>query len=305
MKPQHEPWLAFRTPAVRDLAWLIGTPPLLTPSIAGETGASPTASTKDLSAFRDVHWPSSAFFSELLHDTTPLLHALDADPAALIAHSENSRDFRLGVYVERLLGFWLAHPDNPRYASVAANIPVRDQGVTLGEMDYLVRSKADGTLLHLELAVKFYLGRPEPHPNQQWLGPGLHDRLDIKRDHLCRHQLALSQQPVARAAIAQRLNELGELPLADAPIARACWLKGRLFHAADAQWHAADPAHGNPDALRGQWRISAAQTSNAYSAIASKNSAEHDHPRLRGERLYQTQWTVTPDWPQTAYSPRR
>jgi hypothetical protein len=276
----NEPWQAFTQPVVRDLAWLIGTPPLLTP-------------TPDTPGFSGVYWPSTTYFSELLAETLPLLQALDQDPAALIAHSENSRDYRLGVYVERLLSFWLAHPDNPRYALVTANLPVRDHGITLGELDYLVRDKRDGALTHWELAVKFYLGRPEADVDQQWLGPGLHDRLDIKRDHLCQQQLQLSQRSITREAIAVHLAATAQAPLNDLPIARVCWLKGRLFAAADARWAVADPAQGNADALRGRWQI-----------VPNANN-EAVQPRLRGARLHQTQWQVDADWPDTAFSPRR
>ena len=79
-------WQAFTQPAVRDLAWLIGTPPLLTPL-------------DDTAGFSDVYWPDNTFFSELLAETMPLLQKLDREPAALIEHSENSRDYRLGCYL--------------------------------------------------------------------------------------------------------------------------------------------------------------------------------------------------------------
>ena len=285
-------WQAFTQPAVRDLAWLIGTPPLLTPL-------------DDTAGFSDVYWPDNAFFSELLAETMPLLQKLDREPAALIEHSENSRDYRLGCYLERLLRFWLAHPDNPRYALVAANLPIREDGITLGELDYLVRNKRDGTLAHWELAVKFYLGRPEADLDQQWLGPGLHDRLDIKRDHLCQHQLQISQKVIAREIINAHLVAAAEQPLGNDEIARVCWLKGRLFAASNEQWAVADPAQGNPEALRGRWCIDQelpkmADSRQKHSAV----SANFDQPRLRGARLYQTQWSVPSDWLNTAYSPR-
>ncbi|MFQ3216504.1 DUF1853 family protein [Paraperlucidibaca sp.] len=286
-------WQAFTQPAVRDLAWLIGTPPLLTP--LGDTAG-----------FSNVYWPDNAFFSELLTETMPLLQKLDREPAALIAHSENSRDYRLGCYLERLLSFWLAHPDNPRYALVAANLPIREDGITLGELDYLVRNKRDGTLTHWELAVKFYLGRSETDLDQQWLGPGLHDRLDIKRDHLCQHQLQISQKAIAREIINAHLVATAEQPLGNDEIARMCWLKGRLFAASDKQWAVVDPTQGNPEALRGHWCIDHELPKMADSRQKHGTvSANFDQPRLRGTRLYQTQWSVPSDWLNTAYSPRQ
>ncbi|MFU1922732.1 DUF1853 family protein, partial [Klebsiella pneumoniae] len=49
---------------------------------------------------------------------------------------------------------------------IAANLPVRDGGHTLGELDLLLRD--DDGIHHLELAIKLYLG-PQSGPGD-WLG---------------------------------------------------------------------------------------------------------------------------------------
>ncbi len=71
---------------------------------------------------------------------------------------------------------------------IAANLPVRDGGHTLGELDLLLRD--DDGIHHLELAIKLYLG-PSPAP-ATGSGPAARDRLSRKLEHLCRHQLPLA-----------------------------------------------------------------------------------------------------------------
>ncbi|HAO75284.1 MAG TPA: DUF1853 domain-containing protein, partial [Pseudomonas sp.] len=55
-----------------------------------------------------------------------------------------------------------------------------------------------------ELAIKLYLGFGPGDGSQHdhWLGPGNHDRLDLKLAHLRQHQLPLCNQPAARAVLA-------------------------------------------------------------------------------------------------------
>ena len=98
--------------------------------------------------------------------------------------------------------------------------------------------------LYYELAVKFYLGleQADRSRHDHWLGPGSRDRLDIKLQHTCRHQLQLSATQCAR-------NILSELTGAD--IQSAFWLGGYLFQPwREAQ---ASPAGANPEHLRGRW----------------------------------------------------
>src|SRR5690606_17677529 len=125
---------------------------------------------------------------------------------------------------------------------LAANLPIREQGHTVGELDMLLRD--DEGVHHLELAIKLYLGQPQCSGTDpaHWLGPGSHDRLDLKLAHLGQHQLPLSAHALAR-------NRLAELNIGQ-PQA-ALWLAGYLFY----PWqHAyAVPQGGNPVHLRGSW----------------------------------------------------
>lgn len=97
---------------------------------------------------------------------------------------------RLGIYFENLWSFAFSH--HPHYQLVLQNFPIRDQGKTLGELDFVVHHLPDDSLEHWELALKFYL-----RVDNFWVGPGLKDRLDIKLERMRDHQLPVAHSPIA------------------------------------------------------------------------------------------------------------
>lgn len=213
----------LRQSAVRDLAWALLSPPLLSDMPATQRHPLQTS-----------RW--------LQHDTelADWLQALDADNTVLEAHLQQSSVRRLGLYYERLWQFALqAAPD---VEVLSANLPIRQQGHTLGELDLLLRDNEG--VHHLELAVKFYLARRDSDgtAHNDWLGPGSHDRLDIKLDHLISHQLPMSSTPEAQASIAH---------LQIAQPKAALWLSGYLFTPWDQP--TANPHGHNPLHLKGRW----------------------------------------------------
>lgn len=214
---------ALRRPSVRDLAWVVTSPAMLC--------QAPWAQRHPLQG------------SDWARDPERLAHwlrLLDNDDSLLSDWLALSSTHRLGVYYERLWQFALRAA--PGVELLAANLPVRNGNQTLGEMDALLRDR-DG-VHHLELAVKFYLGRDDASGEEtsHWLGPGRDDRLDRKLLHLSSHQLTLSGHPAAR----QRLHSLG----LDAP-QPWLWLGGYLFY----PWHAhgEPPAGANAGHARGEW----------------------------------------------------
>lgn len=209
-------------PAVRDLAWTLLSPPLL--------AQPPSPQRHPLSG---SHW---ALEPGLLADW--LLNQ-DKYEQALQAWLMRSSVRRLGLYYERLWQFALQAA--PGIEVMAANLPIRHGGHTLGELDVLLRDTSG--VHHLELAIKLYLGKPEPAPGAtQWIGPGSQDRLDIKLGHLSNHQLPLSSQPDARPVLAELTTE---------PIQAAMWLGGYLFYPHNRT--ALPPAGAHPEHLRGSW----------------------------------------------------
>lgn len=223
MTPLLDELLAqLRQPQVRDLAWALLSPPLL----AG--GRLPLR-----------HPLAASTWRQNPQQLADWLLRQEREPAALLAQLANGSG-RLGRYYERLWQFALqAAPD---VELLAANLPVRQGGHTLGELDLLLRD-AEG-VHHLELAIKLYLGpeRGAGEDADNWQGPSSDDRLGAKLEHLSRHQLPLSGSPAARST----LSALTELP-----IGTAAWLGGYLFY----PWPepCAAPREHHPEHLRGRW----------------------------------------------------
>lgn len=157
------------------------------------------------------------------------LHKLDQHPQPLLDWlDQRCRSPRLGLVFECLWHFFL--DQDPQTELIANNLPIRDNDRSVGELDILYHCHQRDTVVHLELAVKFYLdaGRPLSAGREQsrWLGPDCRDRLDKKIDRLQQHQLPLPH------------TQWGKSVLADLGI--HSWLTelvfaGRLFQAIDHQ----------------------------------------------------------------------
>lgn len=220
--------LELANPQVRDLAWACFGPPLLR--------------LETLAAGREISAPElpltstrGAWLQQLDRQPQPLLSWLEARPAT-----------RLGLYFERLWQFFLTEDSETKL--LAHNLPVRVDGQTLGEFDCLYYCHRRQRLVHLELAVKFYLGyrrRTEGADQSdaaEWLGPNTVDRLDLKLGRLLQHQSRLSLTPAGRELLANRGMEQ---PL------REIALRGTLFQPAQDQL--SPPAGYNPALLMPRW----------------------------------------------------
>ena len=232
-----EAQLPFKNRQLRDLAWAIGSAPLLAPDD------------------RETRWLDKAWFQRRYVEYLPVLMALERNPADLLQWLETVNQRRLGSYFESLWMYWLK--TNQRFRLLQANLPVRVAGRTLGEFDLLVEDTHSGKQLHWELAVKFYLGTADTQQMENWWGPMKRDRLDLKLGHMQTHQCQLSRMPTAK----QTLEEYGI-------VVDEAWaiVKGRLFYpGVDAAHPAPDNAAGSH--LTGWWQTTA-EFNNAYPANA-------------------------------------
>ncbi|PRW67125.1 DUF1853 domain-containing protein [Pseudomonas fluorescens] len=213
----------LRHPEVRDLAWVMLAPPML--------AQTPWPQRHPLAGSDWVQAP---------HQLEAWLRQLDQDSSALQQWLSLARTRRLGLYYERLWQF--AVQQAPGVELLAANLPIRRAGHTLGELDMLLRDR-DG-VHHLELAIKLYLGPQDGNGQDatQWLGPGCHDRLDRKLAHLAEHQLPISARAESRGALAAL-----DIQAFDAHL----WLGGYLLY----PWPGAalSPLGAHPQHLRGRW----------------------------------------------------
>ena len=211
----------YQDDAVRALAWCIGAPDLMR-VVPGMQFSSP-----------NTHL-------EALAEATPWLRSLDQDPAPLHQHLAVHSSWKVGVYFESLLAFWLAW--NPRYTVVGHNLQVRDDTRTLGAFDFLLRN-ASGQAEHWEVAVKYYLQREVSGDWSAWVGPNQRDRLDIKLARMRDHQLPLSSRAEAESV-------LSNVGVTSAPRQRAV-LKGQLF----THWRTSSerPIGSRAGSPTGQW----------------------------------------------------
>ncbi|WP_350575010.1 DUF1853 family protein [Pseudomonas sp. HY2-MNA-CIBAN-0224] len=213
----------LRHPEVRDLAWVILAPPMLS--------QTPWPQRHPLAGSDWVQAPD-----QLEH----WLRALDQHSEPLQQWLALATTRRLGRYYERLWQFAVEHA--PGVELIAANLPIRLGGHTLGELDLLLRD-GDG-VHHLELAIKLYLGPQQADGRDpgNWLGPGSNDRLDRKLKHFSQHQLPMSNRPESREILAR---------LDIQSFTASLWLGGYLLY----PWpgHSLPPAGAHPQHLRGCW----------------------------------------------------
>lgn len=118
-----------------------------------------------------------------------------------------------------------------------------EEGRTLGELDFVLFDRDRRQHIHLELAVKFYLG---VHADGSWRfpGPDPRDNWLRKLERMSTHQLILSGHPCARKILLERLGIQS--------ISVEQLVFGRLFLPVEASTGVALEAMA-PDAKRGQW----------------------------------------------------
>lgn len=213
----------LRHPEVRDLAWVILAPPML--------AKTPWPQRHPL-AGSDWVWAPQQL--------ADFLRYLDQDSRELEHWLAQAATRRLGRYYERLWQF--AVQKAPGVEIIAANLPIRLGGHTLGELDMLLRDREG--VHHVELAIKLYLGPQDGDGSDaaQWLGPGCHDRLDRKLAHLSQHQLPISGRPESRAALTTLGIEAFSAEL---------WLGGYLLY----PWPGSSepPLGAHRQHLKGRW----------------------------------------------------
>lgn len=221
----------FKTPAVRDLVWMLSSPSLL-----------------DAPESEDGAVLSNAWSKRQLLRCVVMLEELDRSPKPLLEFiARHRKTGRLGDYFETLVRFWIEHLSG--YQLIAVNVQVRGEKQTLGEMDLLVRDPESGQAEHWELSVKFYISAAldprECADPSYYIGQMVKDRLDLKANKLLRDQLQLSRKPEAREVLAK----LGVEGLRSRALVR-----GMLFYPDAQEWRAQSGPRGvSLDHLKGWW----------------------------------------------------
>jgi hypothetical protein len=212
----------YRRQLVRDLSWLISSPPLFSPPMPG------------------LPLADEQLLSTLAAEARPWLEQLDRDDRECVLWLQRRRISRLGHHAEALVEFWLGR--HPGITLHGARIPVEDGGITRGDLDLLFSCARRNQRVHWELAVKFYLGDPPGADHAGWTAPDARDRLGLKLARIASHQLTLGRHPVANHGASQ------------ATVSEAL-IRGWLFYPAAGPWRSAPgaPAHAHARHHRGWW----------------------------------------------------
>lgn len=192
----HRRWGHLRRARVRALAWLLDAPDLLDAN--------------------DPQWAGRiATTGPVTPEVADWLKRLDHDPSALDEALGAKMHTRLGLYAEKLMGFYFEQHGR----LVAHGLQVRaSRNDTIGEFDFLLEDGPDA-VEHIEFATKFYLLDGEG--GQQFdalVGPNLADSLGLKMRKVFERQLSLGEHPAAQALLPR-------------PVSRArALVKGWLFY---------------------------------------------------------------------------
>jgi hypothetical protein len=209
----HQSGSPIKVDLQHDLHWLIGSQPLM-------------SATEEVGIFKPQDAAPGA------NQLASLLSTYPAQPA-----------YRLGKHFEDCVARLFESSSTHHIA--ARNIVIQTPARTVGELD-LIYQNSSAEVVHLELAIKFYLLSKGGTQLADFIGPAGHDRLDLKWDRLRQHQLPLSHTTL----VLDFLQHQG-VPL---PTRQKLLLTGMLFYAYE-NWQSTTVENIglNPDHHRGWW----------------------------------------------------
>ncbi len=219
----------FNTQAVRDLAWVIGSPPLLQNSVQ----------------LNSIDFIENDFFLHQFLIFKNQLNRLDKNPSALNCFLEKNNTRLIGKYFERLVEFWLLHREDVKL--IDSNIQINSGNKTLGEFDFIYKDLTSGQFIHLEVAGKFYLAQHNSSGWSNFIGPNGIDNLQSKLNKIQNSQIPLAENKTAKRVF-KKLGITNNL------ISKVI-LKGYLFYNLKyfQNNNYAMPGSSEPSHLKGWW----------------------------------------------------
>lgn len=175
----YSPWEEYRRPYVRDLAYALACPDVLTKWL----DFAPYQNTHTIAVHHAEFWQVqySAYRERLIElDTTNAYQQLTR--YLLSRPSPN----RLGFHFEGLLSFWLEDGFARQlhaYEILASNVQLFCGKQTSGELDLILYNHQDKITEHWELAIKFFMGSA-PFTPVNWVGINSNDNLERKMTHM-------------------------------------------------------------------------------------------------------------------------
>lgn len=189
------PWEQFQRPYVRDLAFALACPNVITHWIdfaVSEYANEDSIKNDDTNSNKsivEVSVHTAEFWKAQYQAYQRRLEILDKTEAYqsltryLLARPSPSR---LGFHFEGLISFWLtdgfAHGLHP-YEMLASNVQLFCGKQTSGELDLILYNHSEQLTEHWELAIKFFMGSA-PFAPINWVGINSKDNLQRKMTHM-------------------------------------------------------------------------------------------------------------------------
>lgn len=180
MSVYFEPWLQFKHAIIRQLAFCIASPNLL------------TATPHELVTQHSFEWHDNLLWQQHFQHYLPRLLQLDQDPTEVLAFLSQLKSTRLGLRFEYLFWFWLLDDDYHPYTLLAHSLQVIEGKSTLGELDFLIYNREHQRIEHWEVALKYYLAEMGVCL-QHWYGLNRQDTLSRKLHHFAQQQFKFTQ----------------------------------------------------------------------------------------------------------------
>ncbi len=173
------PWERFKRPYVRDLAYVLACPNVLTQWI----DFSPHQNTHTIEVHSGKFWLAQfEAYQERLQELDSTAAYQELTRYLLSRPSPN----RLGFHFEGLLSFWLSdgyarglHP----FETLASNVQLYNGKQTVGELDLILCNHCEQLIEHWELAIKFFMGSM-PFAPENWVGINSNDNLERKMTYM-------------------------------------------------------------------------------------------------------------------------
>lgn len=195
---------------------------------------------------------------------------------------ENHDTHLIGKYFEVLFEFGLRI--SPEIEIIAANEQISDPaGNTLGEVDYIFKTKKTNQFYHLEIAGKFYISHQNKSDLNTFFGPNPNDTLAGKINHFENVQTKILNTPAGQNYLAKN-----NFPQS----IQSCYLmKGYLFyhykHFLEKSF--AIPPSTNPNHLKGWWvkntEINLINNSDIHYLILQRDEWMKTMPRSKEDLL--------------------
>ncbi|MEJ2898728.1 DUF1853 family protein [Acinetobacter sp. NS-4] len=170
-----EPWLQFKNLLVRQLAFCI-----CSPNILSDTPAELVL--KHTFQFHD----NARWHSHFENYRARLLY-LDQHPQELESFLQQLKSTRLGLRFEMFIWFWLLEQDYHPYQLLGHSIQKIAGPRTLGELDFLLFNTESKAIEHWEVALKYYLAERD-FSLPYWYGLNRSDTLLRKLSHFSQKQ---------------------------------------------------------------------------------------------------------------------